>query len=311
LPEPKATWQIDRVPTARRCQGCGATLGEAAPGATVVTCQFCGLAHDATVLFPAIHVGQTPQQVRVGSRAVWVITIAVIVIIAASALVPAIMSLRLARDAVSVATTRPSALPGSRPDPRRPIAPADLAGLTQGGGWKVLETPPPPGGFADFDPVAGIPWAMTIARGWASDAALIRVDVGRVAATGAVDLSGEQGSGYRFVSPGRRQRWINETDAGSKSLTATGLMIDIKGSEVRALPHEERQETAPPEPASLPLAELLERARRGRGFEDKPYYAGYLIHLPREGWVWYFRAVSGTSGYPRVRARDGKPYPYR
>jgi hypothetical protein len=298
------------VPTARRCQGCGATLREPAAGATVVTCPFCGLAHD-TVRSPAIPPGPTPQQIRVGSRAVWVITIAVIVIIGASALIPAIMSLRLARDAVSVATNLPSALPGARPEARRAIPPSDLAAQPLGGGWKVLETPPPPGGFADFDPVAGLPWALAIARAWASDASLIRVDVGRVAATGAVDLSGEQGSGYRFVSPGRRQRWINEADAGSKSLTATGLMIDVRGTQVRALAHDERQDTAPPAPTSLPLDELLERARRGTGFEDKPYYAGYLIHLPREGWVWYFRPISGTSGYPRVRARDGRTYPYR
>jgi hypothetical protein len=298
------------LPTARRCQGCGATLGEPPPGATVVTCQFCGLAHDTTVRVQAIHVGPTPQQVRVGRRAVWVVTIAVIVIVGVSALVPALMSLRLAQDAMSVARTLPSATT-SRPDPRRSMAPADLAAVTLGGGWKVLETAPPPGGFADFDPVAGIPWAMAIARAWASDAALIRVDVGRVAASGAVDVSGEQGSGYRFMSPGRRQRWINETDAGAKSLTATGLMIDVKGGEVRALPHEERQDAAPPAPTSLPLAEVLDRARRGRGFEDKPYYAGYLIHLPREGWVWYFRPISGTSGYPRVRATDGRTYPYR
>jgi hypothetical protein len=88
-------------------------------------------------------------------------------------------------------------------------------------------------------------------------------------------------------------------------------MIDIKGREVRALAHDEGHAVAPPAPASLPLDEVLERARRGRGFEDKPYYAGYLIHLPREGWVWYFRAISGTSGYPRVRASDGRTYPYR
>lgn len=299
------------MPTARRCQGCGATLGEAAPGATVVTCRFCGLAHDTGVHVPGIHVHPAGAPVRVGSRAVWVITVAVIVIIGGSALIPALMSLRLARDAVSVATTLPATRPGARVDPKKPVPPADLAALTQGGGWKVLETAPPPGGFADFDPVAGIPWATDLARAWAADAVLIRVDVGRVAATGAVDLSGEHGSGYRFFSPGRRQRWINETDAGARSLTATGLLIDIKRGEVRALAHDERQEIAPPAPASLPLDELLERARTGRGFEDRPYYAGYLIHLPREGWVWYFRAISGTTGYPRVRARDGRTYPYR
>jgi len=140
---------------------------------------------------------------------------------------------------------------------------------------------------------------------------LTRVDVGRVSATGVVDLGGEAGSGYRFVSPGRHQRWINETEAGGKSPTATGLMLEIKETQVRALPHEERSVASLPTPASLPLPEILERARGGRGFEDKPYYAGYLIHLPREGWVWYFRAVAGTSGYPRVRASDGRTYPYR
>jgi len=38
----------------------------------------------------------------------------------------------------------------------------------------------------------------------------------RVSATGAVDLGGEPSSGYRFVSPGGRQRWINETDASAR-----------------------------------------------------------------------------------------------
>jgi hypothetical protein len=181
----------------------------------------------------------------------------------------------------------------------------------RGGGWKVLATAPPPGGFTAFDPVAALPWAMDIGRAWASDAVLTRIDIGRVSATGVVDLAGETGAGYRFVSPGRYQRWINETDAGVQTLTATGLMLEIKGTQVRALPYEERNAGPRPPPDSLPLAGILERARTGRGFEEKPYYAGYLIYLPREGWVWYFRAVSGTTGYPRVRARDGRTYPYR
>ena len=88
-------------------------------------------------------------------------------------------------------------------------------------------------------------------------------------------------------------------------------MLEIKGTQVRALPHEERTESALPAPASLPLADILERARSGGGFEDKPDHAGYLIHLPREGWVWDFRAASGTDGVPAVRARDGRVHPYR
>ena len=299
------------MPTARRCQGCGATLGEPAAGGTVVTCQFCGLAHDATVAFPAFHAGSLviePRRVRRANLIIAGVVLAVVTVIAVSALVPAFLGLRMAQTAVGLTSRNVTARPN---DGKVPIAPAELASTPQGGGWKVLATTPPEGGFTDFDPVASLPWAMAIGRAWASDAVLTRIDVGRVSATGVVDLGGEAGSGYRFASPGRHERWTNETDAGAKSLTATGLMLEIKGTQVRALPHEERSVASVPAPQSLPLAEILERARGGRGFEDKPYYAGYLIHLPREGWVWYFRAVAGSSGYPRVRARDGRTYPYR
>jgi hypothetical protein len=298
------------VPTARRCQGCGATLGEPAAGAAVVSCRFCGLAHDTTAVFPAVHattvVFGTPQRAR-ANRAVWAIVLIVVAIIAASALVPAIVGVWVAKSALD----RVAPVAGRLTEHTRPTAPADLANLPQGGGWKVLATAPPVGGFADFDPVASLPWATAIGRAWASDAVITRVDIGRLATTGAVDLSGEQSSGYRFASPGRHRQWINETDAGGRPVTATGLMLQIKGTDVRALPYEERFEPGAPAPASLPLAQILERARRNPAFADKPYYSGYLIHLPREGWVWYFRGLGTSSGFPRVRARDGRTYPYR
>jgi hypothetical protein len=300
------------MPTARRCQGCGATLGEPAAGASVVTCRFCGLAHDTAPPSPAFAsapvVVQYAQPSRAAKRLIVAIVLVVVAVIVAGALVPAFLGLWVARTAIE--HTAPEFV-ARVTDAKTPIPPGDLASAPQGGGWKVLATTPPEGGFTDFDPVASLPWARAIGRAWASDAVLTRIDVGRVSATGVVDLGGEAGSGYRFVSPGRHQRRINETDAGGRSLTATGLMLEIKGTQVRALPHEERTDASTPPPASLPLAEILERARGGRGFEDKPYYAGYLIHLPREGWVWYFRAVSGSTGYPRVRARDGRVYPYR
>jgi hypothetical protein len=277
-----------------------------------MTCTFCGLAHDATTTFPAFAsapvVIQSSQRNRSANRIVVAVVLVVVAIIVVGALVPAFLGLRMAQTAIERSTTDVVARIN---DGKRAIAPADLASAPRGGGWKVLAATPPAGGFTDFDPVGSLPWAMGIGHAWASDAVLTRIDVGRVSATGAVDLGGEQVSGYRFASPGRHQQWINETDAGGKPVTATGLMLQLKGSEVRALPYEERYEPGAASPVSLPLAEILERARRGRGFEDKPYYAGYLIHLPREGWVWYFRAVSGTTGYPRVRARDGRVYPYR
>lgn len=298
------------MPTARRCQGCGATLGEPTAGVGVVTCRFCGLAHDAAVSQGAratVVVGN-PRGVR---RATWMIAAVVLLAVAAivaGALIPAYVGVHLAETALERATSDDAP---RRTERDRPLPPAALATLTQGGGWRVLATEPPVGGYADFDPVASLPWAMTIARAWASDAVLTRVDVGRVAATGAVDVAGEHGSGYRFVSPGRQQQWINESDAGGKPLIATGLMLQVTGNAVRALPHEERRRHPATAAASLPLAEILERARRSPAFADKPYYSGYLVHLPREGWVWYFSPISGAGSYPRVRARDGKTYPYR
>lgn len=295
--------------TARRCQGCGATLREAEDGASVVTCPFCGLAHDDVPAASGpvvVTLGGGAAQ-RAGRRAMWVI-LAIVLISTVVTLVPVWFGVRLARDVVDRTT---SMLPSQRRETvRATLVPAELAALPEGQGWKRLEVPPPPGGFADFDPVAGIPWAMAIGRAWASDAVLSRIDVGRVAATGAVDLGGEHASGYRFTSPARRTEWVNETDAGSRSLTATGLMLQIKGNEVRALATEDRrEEPRAPEPASLGLDQILEHARRGRGFADRPFYSGYMIHLPREGWVWYFQSASGDS-FPRVRARDGRVYPY-
>ena len=241
------------------------------------------------------------------SHLVWAIVLTVAGVVAVSALVP-LAGVWLASSVLD--RVAPGAVSRTG-EAKRSMAPGELATLTKGGGWRVLATDPPVGGFTDFDPVASLPWAIAIGRAWASDAVVTRVDVGRVAATGAVDLSGEQSSGYRFASPGRHRQWITETDTGGRPVTATGLMVQITATEVRALPYEERVEPGAPAPVSLPLAEILERARRNPAFADKPYYAGYLIHLPREGWVWYFRAISGTSGYPRVRARDGRTYPYR
>ena len=81
------------MPTARRCQGCGATLGEPAAGATVVTCQFCGLAHDATVAFHSGSIVIEPQRVRRANRIIIGVVLLVVAIIVISALVPAYLCL--------------------------------------------------------------------------------------------------------------------------------------------------------------------------------------------------------------------------
>jgi hypothetical protein len=299
------------MPTPRRCSGCGAALGQPTDDDLTIVCTFCGLRHDINDLAAA---GDGPGVIVVGPppparlRAMMFVILAVVAATTAASLFVAYRSASMATTLVGDTTTR---LRQPATDPPRPatLALADLASLTDFA-WKVVDTPPPPEGYAVFAPVAAIPWAMTIARAWASDAVLTRIDVGRVSSTGVVDLSGERTSGYRFTSPGRAARWKQETDAGSRSLTKTSLMLEIRGETVRAIVDDSDRDVQPtPTPTSLPLNEILARAAKSPRFGQRPFYGGYMIHLPREGWVWYLSPPSGGS-LPRVRASDGRVFPY-
>jgi hypothetical protein len=308
------------MPTARRCAGCGATLTDPAAGASTITCRFCGLTHDLGGA--AAHPAGAPVVIEIGSaarRTGGVAATAMLGVVGAALAVGGYAAWRVTRNTGvgSQLATLSQRLPetvatkASRP-PDRPLAPTALATITQFG-WNALDVPPPPGGFDAFEPVGALPWAMDIARAWASDAVLTRIDIGRVDTTGVVSLSGETTGGYRFASPARQLRWKQETDAGSKSQTRVGMMLQIQGTTVRALLEEGRNSNDRPAPAPadiLPLPEVLTRAKaRRNGVAERPYYSGYMIHLPREGWVWYFSAPSGDS-FPRARATDGRTYPY-
>ena len=221
------------MPTARRCSGCGATLNDPVEGATTIACRFCGLTHD----LPGSATGTRPvvmeigPNVRRGGERIAGLIVAAVVLVVAGGLYVAYRAMDTAREAVNRAT---SGIPPTTPAKARSVAPAELATST-GSGWQVLDVPPTPGGFDAFDPVAALPWALDIARAWASDAALTRIDVARVDTTGVVNLSGESMSGYRFRSPGRQTRWKQEADTGSPSLTRTGLMLRLRGGAVEAL----------------------------------------------------------------------------
>lgn len=298
------------MPVARRCSGCGAALGEPTDDDLTIVCGFCGLRHDINDLAAGPAVAAVTGTARPGANAT---AAKIVVAILALVLLATGAGLYVAFRTASEVTTRvqdATATVRERiAEAKRAVPPAELATVAAMT-WRDVDTPPPPGGFDAFEPVAALPWALGIARAWAADALLTRIDVRRVSTTGVVDLSGEDTSGYRFRSPARERRWKQETDAGSKSSTATAMLMRIKGSTVSVLVDADvRKEPEPGPPVSLPLPELLARAKTRRGFEDRPFYAGYMIHLPREGWAWYFRAPSGDS-FPRVRARDGRVYPY-
>lgn len=295
--------------TARRCTGCGASLGEPTDDDLTVVCRFCGLRHDLNDLTAG---GGTPIVVTVGTqrrRSSPVLALAILGVVALAVGGGLLVSYRASQRIQSTLQQTAAVTRSVVTEARRAVAPAELADLIDAG-WKTVETPPPPGGYAAFEPVAALPWAMAIGRAWAEDAVLTRIDVGRVSSSGVVDLSGAETSGYRFASPARARRWKQETDSGGRSRTSTELMLQVQGTTVKALAGVAgREEPATPAAASLPLADVLKRARAGKGFGERPFYSGYLIHLPREGWVWYFSAPSGDS-FPRVRARDAKVYPY-
>jgi hypothetical protein len=296
------------MPTPRRCSGCGAALGDPTDDDLTIVCRFCGLRHDINDLAAdaAPVVVQVSGPRRGASKAVLAVVLAVVI-------VPTAVGLYVAYRATTEVTTRvretTDTVRQRVADRNRPLALTELGTVTEYA-WRGVDTPPPPGGFASFDPVAALPWAMSIAHAWAPDAVLTRIDVGRVSSTGVIDLTGDTPSGYRFHSPARLLRWKQETDGGTKSTTASGMMLQVQGTAVRVLMETNaREEPATPAPASLRLPDLLTKARTGRGFSDRPFYAAYMIFLPREGWAWYFRAPSGDS-FPRVRAKDGRVYPY-
>jgi hypothetical protein len=42
----------------------------------------------------------------------------------------------------------------------------------------------------------------------------------------------------------------------------------------------------------------------------RPYFRGYMVHSPGEGWVWYLSTLSGRESIARIRAADGRQWPY-
>ena len=194
------------------------------------------------------------------------------------------------------------------------IAPSALATPTALG-WRELDVPVPSSGWATFEPVTDLRWAMDIARAWQPDARLTRIDVDRLKSDGTVDLTAgpDNKAGYRFMSPGQIENWGRIADRDAKAEVPYAMMLQLVEQKVTALVTrgQPRNDAAPPVTIdSHPLPELLNLALKRRGFKEHPFYSGYMIHLPGEGWVWYLSSLSNRESQPRVRARDGATYPY-
>lgn len=296
---------------ARQCAGCAAPLPDSQPG-TTVTCRFCGMVHDPAAPAghgPAIRVDVRTAPVKIGSgKAAMVLGV-----IAALVLIPTGIGLYVAYRTASEVTRAVATATSTTPPGRTARRTADLGGLPSG--HHALEVAAPPGGFAAFDPVAGLPWALAIAQAWSADARLTRIDVNRLRPDGTVNVTddAEAVARYRFASPSKIEELRRQAELSARAELPTELWVQVQRSQptvtaVRNSASSLRQgETLPAHPRVMASTALWTRLA-SRGY-DAPFHNAYLIHLDREGWVWYFSSLTGE-GQPRVRARDGRIWPY-
>jgi hypothetical protein len=206
----------------------------------------------------------------------------------------------------------------------RALAPSALPAV-EPGRWHTVAVETPTGGLQSFDPVAGLAWVIDVARAWAPDATLERLEGGPLARDGTVDVAARRaaepaGAGsntgtdavlsYRFLSPRRLAEWDRAADA-RRDLTADfrlELVIargSVTASVTRGRPLNVTVPTAVP---LLPLRDVLSRAR-AQGFPDRPFYAGSLSHRPTEGWTWRLATPSGRESFAPLPASERSRLP--
>jgi hypothetical protein len=300
--------------SARRCAGCGGPLPETAAGQRQVKCGFCGIVNDLAHGAPAVVKVELGDLGKVAGSLGRKVRLAVFIGVGITAAVVAAGMLQVVKP-VREALHEVDKQAQEMQERLRPVAPAELATLGDVG-WKEVQAPAPPSGWAAFDPVASIEWAMAIARAWQPDARLTRVDVTRVSPAGTLNLTEglEDQAGYRFMSPKQIAEWERIADREVNARVPYELMMQLARQKVTAHVVRGRppsRELPPDAPDANRLGDVLAAARRSGRLEELPFYNGYLTHLPREGWVWYLQSLSRRGTLPRVRARDGAVYPYR
>lgn len=189
-------------------------------------------------------------------------------------------------------------------------------------GRHLLAATAPPGGFGAFEPVAALPWALTIAQAWSRDARIQRIDVDRVRPDGTMNVADDPEAEvtYRFVSPARFAALRERMNLEKNPRGDQELWVEVEGGKVyvyelqtlsQLADDDDAQEIAALTwPKSLPLTEIVPALASRKGVPAVPFFEGYLIRLDDEGWCWYISTLSGSPSLPRVRARDGRAWPY-
>lgn len=294
---------------AHRCGGCGAALPPPDDEARSLTCRFCGLTTELPDRPAPVVVrwdlDATTRQLGRKVKLVLIVGLLAAAAVVAWTVLRAVRPITEALDSMSEQARRLEAT-------QKPIPIETLATIEPGTRW-IIDAPAPPGGWATFDAVARLDWARGLARRWAGDARLERLEAGPIAPNGTVDLSGgvESSVRYRFLSPARMASWKAEADLKPNVEADYALSFDLIGGTVMAIVQRGRPlyEVVPPDEDLLSVADLLARARAKPGFPDRPFYSGHVTYLEPEGWLWSLQTLSGTDRVPMVRARTGDLFP--
>lgn len=313
------------------CPSCGAPL-EVEAGQTYFACEFCGATVAPTQQVrgvraaPAVTIDVSSFGRRRPTTAASIgCTLAVLAMVGGIGLYIYVRARGIERSVrqslQAVTQTLPKSFPTSirLEESELPIARLAEPGFT---GEHRLAAAPPPVPFAAFEPVAALPWALTIAQVWSRDAKLERLDVDRVRPDGTLNLVDDPDAEalYRFISPSRLEALRERMNLEKYPRGDQEFWVRVKGGAVygyelqtlsQMLRDEDVQEVAALTwPKSLPLTDLLPALSRRRGFPSVPFFEGYLIRIEGEGWCWYLSTLSGSPDIPRVRARDGRVWPY-
>ncbi len=303
-----------------QCPSCGAPFPKRASSTGPLVCEYCAAEYvtDATGKARTVHTvdlsAHAPQIGAAVSKAGrWVIG-AVAVCFGLALLVTGLIvfvSFRTARQAThAIRSTPPLAIERKAAEV---WTVASLSRLTPDRIDVPMTVSPPTTALAAFDPASSLPWALAIAQGWQRDVRLERIDAERVRPDGTVDLAGDPESEvrYRFWSPSRIEEFHRQADLNRDAKVACEFWLQVEKGAVtaRVLDGKPDDDPLPPFPEIPALSTTFATLSAKSDFPRKPFFDGYLIHLPDEGWVWYLQTLSGES-LSRVRARDGRQYPY-
>jgi hypothetical protein len=303
-----------------QCSSCGAPLPKQPAADGRVVCDYCGaeFVADSTGRLRVVQVDLSAQGRQVGEAVGragrWVIGV-VAACFAVAMLVTGIVIFVSVKAAKDTSRTMLRSVQTPRHEPPAEVwSTANLSRLTPDKIDVPLTASAPPTPLERFDPAASLAWALAIAQSWRRDVRLERIDGERVRPDGTIDIATDSDSEalFRFWSPSQIEEFQRRADLQKDVKVACEFWLRLKDGKIlaRVLDGRPDDDPLPPFPEIPPLATTFAALAAKPGFPMKPFFNGYLLHLPDEGWVWYLNTLGGES-LPRVRARDGRQWPYK